>query len=155
MERDLEEALDLIDKFPSATKEAIMAARGDSELADVLGTLNSVEQRVAEQRRLASVELPVGAEGERWRDERSGKNDYTFNLPQIMTAMQAAGVTLLDLVEAGVFDLKLKITRLEGIASLHGIDLTYSKTPVSMMGKEDAMVGKVWEDAKYPSWKPR
>ena len=113
MRPDLNESLDLLDKFPAAAKQAILDAHGEQELADVLGTLNSVEQRVAEQRRLASTEIQIGETGERWKDERSGKNAYSFNLPLLMTEMQANGVPLLDLIEAGCFAMDLKISRLE------------------------------------------
>jgi len=158
MRKKLETKLDLLDKYPAAVKDAIMTAKNDEELVDVLGTVMSVRRRVDSERRMAATEVtPTAAEhtkaGERHYVEVSRTAKRSFNTPELMKLMQGKGFSLLDLLDHDVLRITWRWTDLKNFAERRDIKLVKVKQEIPELGDSDgAMVGEYWEDGN-PSWK--
>ena len=158
MRKKLETKLDLLDKYPAAVKDAIMEAKNDEELIDVLGTTMSVRRRVDVQRRLAQSEVaPTAAEhvkaGERHTVEVSRSAKRSFNTPALMTLLQDKGMSLLDLLDHDILRITWRWTDLKNFAERRDIKLTIVDREIPELGDSDgAQVGEYWEDGN-PSWK--
>jgi hypothetical protein len=158
MRKKLETKLDLLDKYPAAVKAAIMEAKDESELVDVLGTVMSVRRRVDGQRRLASSEVtPTATEhikaGERHTVEVARSANRSYNTPELMKLMQDNGLTILDLLDIDVLRISWRWTDLKNFVERRGIKLKVVKKEIPELGDSDgAHVGEYWTDGN-PSWK--
>lgn len=146
--------LEEIEGLPKYAERTILEAEG-SELVDVLGTLNSVEQRLGALRREHSSEIDDGEVGEIWRAEVGRSAARSFNFDNLMRLFQENGVTIMDLVNAGVVEVRWKWTALKNFAKLRGLKLNVVKHEVPALGKSEGDVGEYWHKAKYPKWTAR
>ena len=156
MRKKLEATLDELDKYPAAVKEAIMSAKNDAEMVDILGTIMSVRRRVDAERRLAAVEVAPTAEehvrsGDRHTVKVSRSAKRSFNTPSLMKLMQDNGFSLLDLLEYDVLRITWRWTELKNFADRRGLKLKIAKQEIPELGDSKHDVGEYWEDGN-PSW---
>ena len=158
MRKKLEETLDQLDEYPKLVKKAIMSAKNDEEMVDILGAVMSVRRRVDAERRSAASEVtPTAAEhvfaGERHTVEVSQTTKRSFSTPALMKLMQAKGFTLLDLLDANVLTVSWRWTELKNFAERRSIKLTIAKKEIPELGDADGpQVGEYKED-RTPVWK--
>jgi len=158
MRKKLEETIDQLDEYPKLVKKAIMSAKNDEEMVDVLGTVMSVRRRVDAERRSAASEVtPTAAEhvfaGERHTVEVSRSAKRTFSTPALMKLMQENGLTLLDLLDYNVLSISWRWTELKNFAERRAIKLNIVKNEIPEMGEADGpQVGEYWQDGN-PTWK--
>lgn len=155
MRKALAEALDQLDAYPLAVHEAIMMARSDEDMIDVIGTIKSNERRYRDDVRGAIAEHGPDADsaiqGKRHRAEVGRQAIRSYNTPNLMRKFQAEGITFMDLIEHGVIEVKWRWTELDNFTHRRGITINKVGHEVSTLGKEDADVGEVWGPT-YPKW---
>ena len=157
MRKALEKKLDLLDEYPAAVKDAIMSAKTDEEMVDVIGTVMSVRRRVDSERRMAASEVtPTAAEhtraGERHYVEVTRSAKRTFNTPSLMKLMQDNGMSLLDLLSYDVLRITWRWTDLKNFAERRDIKLNIAKQEIPELGDSEFQVGEYWTDGTA-SWK--
>lgn len=157
MRKALEKKLDLLDEYPAAVKDAIMSAKTDEEMVDVIGTVMSVRRRVDSERRMAASEVtPTAAEhtraGERHYVEVTRSAKRTFNTPSLMKLMQDNGMSLLDLLSYDVLRITWRWTDLKNFADRRDIKLNIAKQEIPELGDSEFQVGEYWTDGTA-SWK--
>ena len=157
MRKALEKKLDLLDEYPAAVKDAIMSAKTDEEMVDVIGTVMSVRRRVDSERRMAASEVtPTAAEhtraGERHYVEVTRSAKRTFNTPSLMKLMQDNGMSLLDLLSYDVLRITWRWTDLKNFADRRDIKLNIAKKEIPELGDSEFQVGEYWTDGTA-SWK--
>ena len=158
MRPKLEKKLELLGKYPAAVKKAIMSAKTDEEMVDVLGTVMSNRRRVDTERRLAASEItPTAAEhtfaGERHSVSVNRSANRSFSTPALMKLLQDNGFTLLDLLESDVLRVSWRWTELKNFAERRDIKLDIVDKEIPELGEADGPhVGEYWTDGN-PTWK--
>ncbi|HHH27368.1 MAG TPA: hypothetical protein ENK57_03320 [Polyangiaceae bacterium] len=121
---------------------------GDEHLPDLVAVLRRVETELAERRRGILAELDPNVDrldGERFTLEVPRRAVRSFNTAAIMTALQTAGVTLLDAVAADAVRLTWRWTPLRRLFRDAGIEMRVAPREVSDLEGPDAPhVGEVW-----------
>ncbi len=156
MRKKLNERIEVIDAHPVAVKAAIMEAKTDRELVDVIGAIKSAERRYRGDVQGAVAEVKPEAnhvlKGDVYAVETKNEAKRSYNTPNLMTKFQAEGVTLFDLLDAGVLTLSWRWTDLKRFAASRGIDLDIVEREVPTMdSKEEADVGELWNTGS-PRW---
>lgn len=156
MRKALQERINKLDKIPKTIKDAIMAANTVQEQVDVAGAIKAVERRYRpDVRALVAETAPLPGQsiiGEVHRVEVTREAKRSYNTPNLMTKFQAEGITLLDLMNAGVLTINWRWTDLKRFAKSRGIDLKIVEKEVSTMGeKEKADIGEIWDNGS-PRW---
>jgi hypothetical protein len=155
MRKRLRERLDKIETIPALIKDAVMEAKTDPELVDVLGTIKAVERTYKPTVKAAIDETAPAAgmamRGELHHVETKRSASRSYNTPRLMTKLQAEGFTLMDLIDLGVLSLKWNWQPLAAFAKKRGIKLVIVQKEVPELGKADGDVGEIWKDG-YPRW---
>ena len=156
MRQKLNGRIEVIDAYPEAVKAAIMEAKTDRELVDVIGSIKSAERRYKVDVQGAVAEVKPEAnhvlKGDVYAVETKNEAKRSYNTPNLMTKFQAEGVTLLDMLDAGVLTLSWRWMDLKRFAKSRGIDLDIVEREVPTMdSKEKADIGELW-DTGSPRW---
>ena len=77
----------------------------------------------------------------------------SYNTPNLMTKFQGEGVTLMDLIQASVVELKWRWTVLERFAKARGIDLDIVDRELSSLGIEEGDVGVVEGESLHTAYR--
>jgi len=140
--------------MPRVAKAAVMAARNDDELADTVGTLNSVRAAIQQLKVSTQTELPDGAGGSRWLYTAERKSHRSYNTSSlILKAMNAIGSpnfgqALRFLIEKGVITIKWNWTPLQQLIRDHNIEVTVVRHEIED-GDPNADIGEWWDDGKH------
>lgn len=157
MNKKLRETLDELLEYPTKVKQAFMLTKGEEDIIDVIGTVKANERRYKDTIRgaVAEVDLTpnVPRAGERHAAEVKREAARSYNTPNLMTKLQGAGFTLMDLIEHDVIRVSWQWRNLERFCKARGIELSISSEhEVSEMGKEEHDIGQIWSTSKYPRW---
>ncbi len=112
-----------LEHTPKLVKRLIREAHGENEIVDILGTVRSVERALAEERQLAAVEIPNGTAGSSWELLQGVKWEKSYSTAKIMRDMQAAGITILDLIKADAVRLDWQFTNLKKVFRRAGVTM--------------------------------
>ncbi len=150
--------IEALDSIPTLINDAVMAAKTDEELIDIIGTIKSVERRYKPTVTGAVKEVsPTAAEKERSGEihkvDVSREAKRSFNTPALMTLLQGAGFTLMDLIEHDVVRLSWQWSKLMQFATARGLEVKVVKREVASLAPDDkgGMVGELWGET-YPRW---
>lgn len=136
-----------IESAPKMAKRLLLAAEDTAQLVDALGTINSTERSLADERRLAASEVEPGDAGTVWSVEMNGKWNKSYDTPGLIAKfMDVYGLsplqTLQTLIHEGILDLNWKWTPLQNAVKEHGLDLRVVNHEIEE--GDDADVGRVW-----------
>lgn len=155
MRKALAEALARLDTYPEAVRDALMQTRSDEDEIDVIGRVKSVERRYKPyiQQATAELELEPGVpkHGEHHTVEVTRAAQRSYNTANLLRLMQDNGITIMDLVDHGVIDIKWRWTELDRFTNRRGIELTKVSRELTPLGDEEGHVGEVW-GTSYPRW---
>ena len=150
--------IEALNNIPTLISDAVMAAKTDEELIDIIGTVKSVERRYKATIRGATVEIVPTAdekvrEGEQHKVEVGREAKRSFNTPSLMTMFQDAGFTLIDLIEHDVVRMQWQWSKLMQFATARGLKVEVVEREVTTLKPDDkgAMVGEIW-GSTYPKW---
>lgn len=156
-ERTIEDRLDHIEHFPVLVKEAIVHARGEADLVDILGTVRAAERGMQNERRRADAEIPPGTNGNRFVMEQGRAAKRSYNTPSLLglflkELMHDSLVTTLSyLLAKGIITIKWNWTPLQKETRDRGIGLRVARHEITD-GDLDWDIGEVWGDG-YPSYR--
>lgn len=144
-----DEMMYLIEKYPAAAKQLVMAAESEGRLVDATGLLNRNRQLVYGHIKMGRSELVAGTAGDRYRIDIGRTSDKTYNTDRLLRKINVEGepmaATIQMLVGAGVIKLAWQWQKLEAFMRMNGLELDVSKQPVH--DGDDKDVGVVWKDA--------
>jgi len=128
----------------------------DRELVDAIGSVKSAERRYRGDVQGAVAEVKPEAnhvlKGEAHSVETKNEAKRSYNTPNLMTKFQAEGITLLDMLDAGVLTLSWRWMDLKRFVKSRGIDLVIVEREVpTMANDEEADIGELW-DTGSPRW---
>ena len=157
MNNKLREVLTTLDAYPQAIKSALLLTKGEKDIIDVVGTVKANERKYKDMIGGAVAELDltpnVLERGTRHEAEVKNEAKRSFNTPNLMRKLQAAGFTLMDLIQHDVVRLQWQWRNLERFTSARGIDLDITnEREISPLGEEDYDVSALWNKSKYPRW---
>jgi len=152
---DLDDALDLLEKYPVAMKMAIRDA--GERLPDVIGVMHSNQAQIRDMKRIYASELEDGEAGSRWQVELAPKNDYSYNTQGILAAFLGEwegtlAELLVFLIHRDVLRPDWQLTKLRNLATEMGVSLTTAGKEIED-GDNKAQIGKIKGKA-YPKFLP-
>ncbi len=149
----LDTKLALLEQYPAAVKQAIIAAGDD--LVDVIGTVHSNQARIREIKRNAVSELEPGDTGSRWRMEQGNAAKRSYNDSALLMKLsdeESILKTLMFLIQTGVVKLSWSYTNLMKLVRSEGIDLSIAQHEIAD-GDDQFDIGEIWAMGS-PSFKP-
>ncbi len=142
--------LNELERYPAFVKDALFAAHGDEQLADLLGVIDANTRQVNVHRKIAFSEIPEVVTGSRYTMRpKPGKYDRTYNFSTLLSKlMDGTGYKLLDLLiylrERDVLRFSWQWTNLTKMAREYDVDLLTSSRPIE--DGDPADVGQKWKD---------
>jgi len=147
---DFDDRLDEIAAFPQFVKATLLAADGDGEIVDALGTINSTQTAIGNIKLGTAAEVETETEGKQWLYEQSRKGMRSFNnagmFVTLMRELDFESLTnlLLFLMERDIIRLTWQWTKLEKLLRIRNIDLRIAHHEVSE-GDPDYDMGEYWK----------
>jgi len=147
---DFDDRLDEIAAFPQFVKATLLAADGDSQLVDALGTINSTQTAIGSIKLGTAAEIETETEGTQWRYEQSRKGMRSFNnggmFATLMRELDFESLTnlLLFLMERDIIRLTWQWTKLEKLLRIRNIGLRIAQREVSE-GDPEYDMGVYWK----------
>lgn len=135
-------------QYPQQVKQAIMLAQGDGEMVDVLGTVNSVERHVGDQRRRAAAELEPGIEGDFWEFGQGRIAKRSYNTTSLLNKfIRARDESLLGviiwLIDNDILRVSWQWKKLQAAVNRYDISLSIAKHEIQD-GDVKHDIGEVW-----------
>ncbi|MHC1588593.1 MAG: hypothetical protein ACXQS1_02110 [Methermicoccaceae archaeon] len=144
-----------MDGYPKTVQAAIMEAKDDAEMVDVIGTIKEVERRYKPYVSMGISEIEfepkVPLAGEERAAEVGNVCSRSYNTPRLMRLLQDHGLTVLDLLDMGIITIKWNWTPLKGLLKRKDIEYTIVDKEVSEMGEADGDIGENWNQTR-PKW---
>lgn len=150
-----EDLLDTISRVPKTAHDIVLAAEGEEEIVDALGTIRSIEVGLADVRKMGASEIEPGAAGHRFRFEQSQSAKRSYNTQGLLAKFMAASdrdliSTLRMLMEEDVVRVSWQYTNLKKAARKWGVSLTTAHDEIQD-GDPNADIGEVWKHG-YPKY---
>lgn len=112
-----------LEELNDAANQVTLIPLSEDEFPDALGHVRFIETKLSGFRQRTLKEAPDWQTGEDYEIVTTRPNAYSYNVQRIMSELGAEGLGMADLINAGVIELKWKVSKLVTMFEAVGLSI--------------------------------